>query len=146
MSSPAGDISAYIVSQIGNSFSAGGKTWQVYPVPPNDDAETYVWWQQEYIDELDLGTKETPIYPYEVEFTVVQRVGQYANTLAVNEAVKYIQDNVAPRGTNLTSGDHQLISTRVINYNESVEYEGQQGDGNQLLVRKLVIRILAEQL
>ena len=82
MGSTAYDISTYLVDQLGTAFTAGGVEWGVFKNPQNEQA-AYAWWATEQLEELDLGTKEEPIYTFEVEFTIVQQVGQYNNTAAI---------------------------------------------------------------
>lgn len=146
MPSSATDISSYIYSRLTGSFSTGATTWNVYNHPPNSNQRRYVWWAMELLDDIDLGTKEKPIYPYEVEFTFVERVDEFFSADEINLAVKYVLEQISPRATNLTSGDHQLISTRKVGYSENTEETGRRGDTSKLLVRKLIIRILAEEL
>lgn len=141
------DISTYVFSRIGPDLNVDGIKWPVFNGLPSTEYERYIWWTVNVDDDIDEGVKERPIYPFEIEITIVERVGVFYNTDLINKAVSEVKRILAPRGSNLIEGNHKIISTRLISYNENTEATGlSDSDKNKFLVRKLVIRILAEEL
>ncbi len=141
MKSPLDAIEQHFYSAIGNTFTADGQTFTFYTNPPNEETDYYAWLGVDVIE--DDGTKDDFITECLAVVTIVDNKGtKYTSNKTVNAATTVIGELLVARGQQSTVDGFNLVTIEPSGIEASTEWRGQQA----VKVRKLLLRILAEQL